>query len=41
MARSAAGSGQLIVWGAAPQDTRVYVDGVPIPASTTRAACAR
>ncbi|MDC0672631.1 TonB family protein [Nannocystis sp. ncelm1] len=31
VARSAAGSGQLIVWGAAPQDTRVYVDGVPIP----------
>lgn len=31
VARSSAGSGQLIVWGAAPQDTRVYVDGVPIP----------
>lgn len=31
VARSAAGAGQLIVWGAAPQDTRVYVDGVPIP----------
>ena len=29
--RAAAGSGQLIVWGAAPQDTRVYVDGVPVP----------
>lgn len=29
--RSAAGAGQLIVWGAAPQDTRIYVDGVPIP----------
>ena len=31
VARSAAGSGQLVVWGAAPQDTRIYVDGVPIP----------
>jgi TonB family protein len=25
------GSGQLIVWGSAPQDTRAYVDGVYIP----------
>jgi TonB family protein len=31
VARSAAGSGQLVVWGAAPQDTRVYVDGVRVP----------
>ncbi|MEZ4453105.1 MAG: TonB-dependent receptor [Nannocystaceae bacterium] len=31
VARAAAGSGQVIVWGAAPQDTRVYVDGVPVP----------
>jgi TonB family protein len=31
VARSSAGSGQLIVWGAAPDDTRVYVDGVRIP----------
>ena len=31
VARSTAGSGQLVVWGAAPADTRVYVDGVPIP----------
>lgn len=30
VARSAAGAGQLVVWGAAPQSTRVYVDGVPI-----------
>lgn len=30
--RSAIGSGQLIVWGAAPADTRVLVDGVEIPA---------
>ena len=22
---------QLVVWGAAPQDTRVYMDGVPLP----------
>jgi TonB family protein len=29
--RSAFGSGALIVWGAAPQDTRVNVDGVEIP----------
>jgi len=26
------GSGQLVVWGAAPEDTRVYVDGVEVPA---------
>lgn len=31
VARAAVGSGQLVVWGAAPQDTRVYVDGVRIP----------
>ncbi len=31
VARSAAGSGQLVVWGASPDDTRVYVDGVRIP----------
>src|SRR5262249_38058723 len=30
--RSAFGSGQLIVWGASPRDTRVVVDGVDIPA---------
>ncbi len=29
--RAAPGSGQLVVWGAAPGDTRVYVDGVRIP----------
>lgn len=29
--RATAGSGQLVIWGAAPQDTRIYVDGVPIP----------
>jgi TonB family protein len=29
--RASAGSGALVVWGAAPQDTRVYVDGVRIP----------
>jgi TonB family protein len=29
--RSAFGSGALIVWGSAPQDTRVTVDGVEIP----------
>ena len=31
VARGALGSGQLIVWGAEPQDTRVYFDGVPVP----------
>jgi TonB family protein len=31
VARSAVGSGQIIVWGAAPEDTRVYVDGVRVP----------
>lgn len=29
--RASVGSGQLVVWGAPPQDTRIYVDGVPIP----------
>jgi len=29
--RSAFGSGQLLLWGADPQDCRVYVDGVEIP----------
>jgi TonB family protein len=32
VARSAVGSGAIIVWGAAPRDTRVNVDGVEIPA---------
>lgn len=31
VARSAVGSGAIIVWGSAPQDTRVNVDGVEIP----------
>ncbi|MFO0684756.1 MAG: TonB family protein [Sandaracinus sp.] len=31
VARSAAGAGQLVVWGASPEDTRVYVDGVRVP----------
>jgi TonB family protein len=31
VARASIGSGQLVVWGAAPQDTRVYMDGVPLP----------
>jgi len=31
VARAAAGSGALVVWGAAPEDTRVYVDGVRVP----------
>ena len=31
VARATAGSGQVVVWGAAPQDTRVYVDGMRIP----------
>lgn len=32
VARPPAGSSNLIVWGAAPRDTRVFVDGVPVPA---------
>ncbi len=31
VARPSLGSGQLVVWGAAPQDTRVFMDGVPLP----------
>jgi TonB family protein len=31
VARAAVGSAQLVVWGSAPQDTQVFVDGVPIP----------
>ena len=30
-ARAPFGSDQLILWGAAPEDTRLYVDGVEIP----------
>ena len=32
VARPSIGSGQIVVWGAAPRETRVYVDGVEIPA---------
>lgn len=32
VARASAGSAALVVWGAAPEDTRVLVDGVEIPA---------
>lgn len=32
VARASAGSGDVVVWGAAPEDTRVYVDGVRVPA---------
>jgi len=32
VARPPAGSTEIVVWGAAPQDTRVFVDGVPVPA---------
>jgi hypothetical protein len=32
VARPPAGSAELVVWGAAPRDTRVFVDGVPVPA---------
>lgn len=31
LSRSAFGSGQLLLWGASPQDSRVFVDGVEIP----------
>jgi TonB family protein len=32
VARAALGSANIVVWGAAPQDTRVFLDGVPLPA---------
>ena len=32
VARATAGSGDIIVWGAAPADTRVVFDGVEWPA---------
>jgi TonB family protein len=31
VARAAVGSGALVVWGAAPDDTRTYVDGILVP----------
>jgi TonB family protein len=31
VARAAAGSGTLVVWGSSPQDTRVYIDGIDVP----------
>jgi TonB family protein len=31
VARSSFGSGQLIVWGSSPKDTRVLIDGVEVP----------
>lgn len=31
VARASLGTGSLVVWGAAPEDTGVYVDGVPVP----------
>lgn len=31
VARPALGSGQIVVWGASPADTRVLVDGVEVP----------
>lgn len=32
VARAAVGSGDVVVWGAGPNDTRVYVDNVRVPA---------
>lgn len=32
VARPSAGSTEVVVWGAAPRDTRTFVDGVPVPA---------
>ncbi len=29
--RAAAGSSELVVWGASPSNTRLYIDGVPVP----------
>ena len=31
VSRATAGSGAIVVWGAAPNDTRVYIDGVRVP----------
>ena len=31
VARATAGSGQVVVWGASPEDTRVYIDGMRVP----------
>jgi TonB family protein len=31
VARAAVGSGALVVWGASPEDTRVYIDGIHVP----------
>ncbi len=31
LSRPAFDSGQLVVWGSAPQDTQAFVDGVPVP----------
>jgi hypothetical protein len=31
LARTSFGSDQLVLWGASPEDTRIYVDGVEIP----------
>ena len=31
VARPPTGSSEIVVWGAAPRDTRVFVDGVPVP----------
>jgi TonB family protein len=31
VARASAGSSQIVVWGAAPEDTRVYIDGLRVP----------
>ena len=42
VARPPAGSAEIVVWGAAPRDTRVFVDGVPVPATRVapRVVCA-
>jgi hypothetical protein len=32
VARPSAGSTDIVIWGAAPNETRVFVDGVPVPA---------
>jgi len=32
LARSGAGGGELVAWGSAPRETRIYVDGVELPA---------
>lgn len=31
VARASAGSGEVVVWGSSPAETRIYIDDVPVP----------